>query len=62
MNRMKQRLIKKAKGIHKTVLPCGGKSSLSDCFTDDGARLVFWFNTPDQSTHVLMSKQRAARR
>jgi hypothetical protein len=58
MNKTKQRLIKKAKKTYKQIYPCGARSSLSDCFTaiDDGRKVVFWFNTEDESTHVLVDE------
>lgn len=58
MNKTKQYLIKKAKKTYKNISPCGGKTQISDCFTavDHGKKLVLWFNTPDNNTHILVEK------
>jgi hypothetical protein len=53
MNELKNRLISKAQEIFIKIYPCGGKRDLTDCFTVIGNKLVFWFNTEDQSTHLL---------
>jgi hypothetical protein len=46
-------LIDRAKAEHGTILPCGGKACLEDCITEEpGVGRIFWFNTPDGSTHV----------
>ena len=58
MNKTKLRLIKQAKQTYKQIYPCGARSNLSDCFTaiDDGRKIVFWFNTEDDNTHVLVDE------
>ena len=58
MNKKKQDLIKQAKKAYKQIYPCGARSSLSDCFTaiDNGKKIVFWFNTEDNNTHVLVDE------
>lgn len=53
MNELKKNLINKAQEIFIKIYPCGGKSDLGECFTIIGNKLVFWFNTEDQSTHLL---------
>lgn len=56
MNDIKKDLIKKAKNIYGKIYPCVNKSSLSECFTESkNGELVFWFNTPDKSTHMVAS-------
>jgi len=58
MNKTKQDLIRKAKKAYKQIYPCGAKSSFYDCFTaiEDGKKIVFWFNTEDDNTHVLVDE------
>lgn len=34
--------------------PCARKATLEECFTEEGGKVVLWFNTPDHSTHVVM--------
>ncbi len=53
MNEMKMQMIFKARETFKTIYPCGNKTSFTDCFTTMGNNLVFWFNTEDNSTHLL---------
>jgi hypothetical protein len=57
MNKTKQKLIRQAKKAYKQIYPCGAKSSFSDCFTaiEDGKKIVFWFNTEDNDTHIMVS-------
>jgi hypothetical protein len=53
METIKQHLIKKALGTHKKIFPCTGKQNLEECFTIEGKRIIFWFNTEDQNTHTI---------
>ena len=48
-------MIRQAFRRHEIIYPCASKTTLSECFTLDKERLVFWFNTPDNSTHVMMA-------
>jgi hypothetical protein len=52
MSNLKKIMIKKAKNRYKKILPCGKKANFEDCFTVEKNKLLFWFNTEDQSTHV----------
>jgi|GEM_PF-3073344 len=50
----KKELIEKALKIYGKIYPCLNKPSLNECFTvtkDKG--LIFWFNTEDNSTHMV---------
>jgi len=53
MNEIKNKLIIRAKETFKIIYPCGNKRDLSDCFTIIGNKLLFWFNTEDQTTHLI---------
>jgi hypothetical protein len=53
MSQVEERLIKKATRIHKKIYPCAHKKDFADCFTKDDKRIMFWFNTEDESTHVV---------
>jgi hypothetical protein len=35
-----------------TILPVDGRATLDECFGADEGMLIFWFNTPDGSTHI----------
>ncbi len=57
MDERKKQLIKKAEKLFGKIYPCVNKSSLEECFTTAaGDALIFWFNTEDQSTHMLASE------
>lgn len=53
MQEIKKLLIRKAETTHKKIYPCKGKSRLDDCFTVEGSKIIFWFNTEDCNTHTL---------
>lgn len=53
MGHLEKYLIKEATRKHKKIFPCAHKKDLNDCFTKDEGRLMLWFNTEDQSTHVV---------
>jgi hypothetical protein len=53
MNELKQKMIRTAKGQYQAIFPCSEKKSLGDCFTIEENRIFFWFNTADETTHVL---------
>jgi hypothetical protein len=55
MNELKHTLISKAVEEYTDIFPVITKHTLGDCFTTDGDLLVFWFNTADESTHVVTS-------
>jgi hypothetical protein len=56
MNALKKSMIKKARSRFKRILPCGRRRKLKECFTVEKDRMFFWFNTQDQSTHVLCTE------
>jgi hypothetical protein len=62
MNKLKEKLIRKAIGVHKKIFPCKGKSRIDECFTVEGQKIIFWFNTEDENTHILFEKIREAER
>jgi hypothetical protein len=53
MQTIQEILIEQARQQYHDIYPCGRKQSLGDCFTRYNDRLIFWFNTPDNSTHAL---------
>lgn len=56
MNELKIKMISKAVEMYTDIYPLITKEKLGDCFTIEGKILVFWFNTADESTHVLTGK------
>jgi hypothetical protein len=55
-------LIDKATRKHKKIYPCAQKKTIDDCFTIDQGRLMLWFNTEDQSTHVISEGVKKSRK
>ncbi len=56
MDKIKFDLIRKALRTHKKIYPCGSKSTLGECFTFEGNKVLFWFDTADRSTHLMIEK------
>ena len=53
MNRLKSTLMARAIAEHgTTILPVTGRTTLDDCYGEDEGQLIFWYNTPDGSTHI----------
>lgn len=55
MNEIKYTLIGKAIEQYVDIYPVLTRKHLRDCFTTEGDLLVFWFNTSDETTHVITS-------
>jgi hypothetical protein len=55
MNEIKQKLISQALEKYSDILPCATRTSLDECFTLEGSRVFFWFNTMDCTTHLIVS-------
>jgi len=56
MGRLEKNLIKKAKNEYKKIFPCSHRRNLEECITRDHERVYSWFNTEDESTHVVTEK------
>jgi hypothetical protein len=54
MNEIKLNMIKKAMDLYQEIHPCSSKAELLECFTCEENGILFWFNTNDHSTHVLV--------
>ncbi len=52
LRELMDKLISDAVTTHGRIFPCGEKSSFYECFTIEGERIVFWYDTDDGSTHV----------
>ena len=54
LEQQKWQLIEKAEKLFGKIHPCLNKPTLDDCFTLTKDReLFFWFNTEDNSTHLV---------
>ncbi len=56
MSEEKIRLLERAVNEYERIYPCGKHKLLNECFTNEGDTLMFWFNTEDQSTHLLVEE------
>ena len=56
MNELKNIMISKAVEMYADIYPLITKQDLGECFTTEGNVLMFWFNTADESTHVLTTR------
>ncbi len=56
MSEKHERLIKKAIEKHERIHPCSNKGEFRECFSVFDNKLIFWYNTDDDSTHVLMEE------
>jgi hypothetical protein len=54
--RITQTLVKKAKEKYGDIFPCVNKNDFSECLTEEIGSIILWFNTSDNSTHVLRHK------
>lgn len=55
MNHAKIQLVQKARKRFKQIYPCRAYNSFRESFTVNKDRIIFWFNTEDNSTHALAS-------
>ncbi len=56
MGRVEKELIRKAKSAYKKILPCPHRGKLEECITRDDKHVYFWFNTEDESTHLIVER------
>ncbi|HUI93008.1 MAG TPA: hypothetical protein VLX68_12235 [Chitinivibrionales bacterium] len=54
MGAIKARMIEQAMSQYNDIRPTALRYSFSDCFTVSGDKIMFWFNTGDNSTHMLV--------
>jgi len=53
MSELQEELIESAIHQYRRIFPCGNKIKIEEGFTVEGRQLLFWFNTEDNSTHLL---------
>jgi hypothetical protein len=56
LEKTKTMLISEARKRYQAISPCGRRSSIEDCFSILDNCLVLWFNTNDNSTHVVVAE------
>jgi len=55
MTDLEERLVIRASEMHSKIFPCAARKEFAQCFTKDRGKLCFWYNTEDQSTHLLVA-------
>lgn len=55
MNKIKRKLIAEAENKYRVIFPCATRQSLDESFTIEENIIIFWFNTEDDSTHMITS-------
>ncbi|MDO5575454.1 MAG: hypothetical protein Q4F84_00120 [Fibrobacter sp.] len=58
MDKVQMKLLNKATNIHKKIYPCAQNTDFEPCFTSDDTHVYFWYNTEDNSTHVVNERIR----
>ncbi len=53
MNALKKRMIAEAEGKYNRIFPCSTRSNFDESFTIEDNLIIFWFNTEDDSTHMI---------
>jgi|GEM_PF-1625592 hypothetical protein len=55
MTDLETKLMKRAAAIHDRIFPCASQHGFDQCFTREEGKLYFWYNTGDDSTHLLVA-------
>jgi hypothetical protein len=55
MTELEKNLLSQANEMHSKIFPCAARKEFAQCFTMDRGKLCFWYNTEDQSTHLLVA-------
>jgi len=53
LDKLKKSLIEQAEDQYDKINFVNNKKNWDDCFTIEDGKIMFWFNTEDNSTHVL---------
>lgn len=56
MEKTKTKLINEARQRYRAISPCGRRSNIAECFSVMENCLILWFNTDDNSTHVVVAE------
>ncbi|HMD69188.1 MAG TPA: hypothetical protein VKF42_09955 [Chitinivibrionales bacterium] len=57
MTTLEAKLMDQATAIHDRIFPCSSRNGFEHCFTRDEGKVCFWYNTEDQSTHLLVADE-----
>ena len=56
METIEKELIHMAETEYKKIFPCSHRRRLEECITRDNDYIYLWFNTEDESTHVMSKR------
>lgn len=56
MSALQKLLMERAVETYDQIYPCASKRSFEECFTTLGKKCLFWFNTADHSTHMVVAE------
>jgi len=56
MNERKERLFHTALLQYNRIFPCSECDTWDECYTLENNRILFWFNTDEGTTHLLMDE------
>ena len=56
MSAIQKELIESARKAFHEIFPCSSKGTLEECFTIFNQKCLFWFNTEDNSTHLMAAE------
>jgi hypothetical protein len=56
MNRKQKELVARAQARFGVIRPCATCHDLTECFSQEDGRLLFWYNTQDGSTHIEVAQ------
>lgn len=54
MSNKQMTLIEAAKARDGKILVIGSRKSFEESFTTEDGKLMFWYDTPDHSSHMIM--------
>ncbi len=57
MTTLEAKLMDQATAIHDRIFPCSSRNGFEHCFTQEQGKLCFWYNTEDESTHLLIADE-----
>jgi hypothetical protein len=53
MDAVRQEMVKIATEKFGSIHAVNNRESLEECFSEEEGMLIFWFNTEDNSTHIV---------
>ena len=57
MSQLYKKLMCRAYRRHPDFRPVGGRMQFSQCFTETEVGTILWYDTPDNSTHIVLGSK-----